>query len=136
MANLNTKKIHDKRPLSPHLTIYKPQLSSITSILHRITGVWLFIGLIGFIWWVVCSIYTSFDNAIAKPEIFETVIGRLVLLSWTISLFYHFLNGIRHLIWDAGYGFNIKTADKTGLLVIFGTLVLTTISWIIALGLI
>lgn len=119
----------DNRPLSPHLQVYRPQLTSILSILHRLTGVVLAIGTLLLVWWLIA--------AATGPEAYDTVqgfigsiIGRLMLLGWTFSLFYHLANGIRHLGWDAGRGFELGTTYMTGWLVVAAAVVLTLASWI------
>ncbi len=120
----------DERPLSPHLQVYRPQLTSVLSITHRFTGVVLCVGTLHLVWWLVA--------AAAGPAAFETaqafnasVIGRLLLLGWTFSLFYHLCNGIRHLGWDAGLGFELRTASATGWLVVLAAVVLTLLSWVL-----
>jgi len=117
------------RPLSPHLQVYKPQITSVLSILHRITGVGLGLGTLLLAWWVIA--------AAAGPEAFATaqgffgsIIGRLLLLVFTLALFYHLTNGIRHLVWDAGYGFELRTVTISGWTAIVATVVLTLIAWI------
>jgi succinate dehydrogenase / fumarate reductase cytochrome b subunit len=119
----------DNRPLSPHLQVYKPQLTSMLSILHRLTGVTLAIGTLLLVWWLIA--------AATGPEAYDTVqgfigsiIGRLALLGWTFALFYHLANGIRHLTWDTGRGFELSTAYTTGWLVVIAAIVLTLVSWV------
>ena len=116
------------RPLSPHLQVYRPQLTSVLSILHRATGVALAVGTLLLVWWLIA--------AATGPEAFGVVqtvlaswIGRLLLLGWTVALFYHLCNGIRHLFWDAGYGFELRTTYVSGWLVIVATIVLTAVTW-------
>jgi len=115
-----------KRPLSPHLTIYRPQMSSVSSILVRITGVALTLGFVLIIWWLLAAATGS--------AYFETVntcltswVGTLILIGSLWALCYHSLGGIRHLIWDMGYGFDLKTADLMGWIVIIGSFVLTAL---------
>jgi succinate dehydrogenase / fumarate reductase cytochrome b subunit len=122
------------RPLSPHLQIYKPQISSALSIFHRITGVALGIGTLLLVWWLVA--------AAGSPEAFAAVhwflsswLGWLVLFGWTAALFYHLCNGIRHLVWDAGYGFETRQVDRSGILVLETTATLTILAWIIGISL-
>jgi len=123
------------RPLSPHLSIYKPQISSVLSILHRITGAYLFLGMLTLVWWIVICVYSSFNPEIARWNfILSSVFGKLLVFGWTAALFYHKLNGIRHLFWDAGKGYSIKTMTISGISVVVGTFILTMISWIIALN--
>jgi succinate dehydrogenase / fumarate reductase cytochrome b subunit len=119
------------RPLSPHLQIYRPQISSVLSILHRITGVALAVGSLLLVYWIIA--------AAVGPEAFATAqsligsfIGRILLLAWTFALFFHLANGIRHLFWDMGRGFELKTMSATGWTVVVVALLLTVIAW--ALG--
>jgi succinate dehydrogenase / fumarate reductase cytochrome b subunit len=117
-----------RRPLSPHLQIYKPQISSVLSILHRITGIVLSVGTLLFAWWVIA--------AAIGPDAFGTVqsvigawYGRLLLFGWTLALFYHLCNGIRHLGWDVGFGFDLPTMAATGWTVVVASVVLSLIAW-------
>ena len=119
------------RPLSPHLQIYRPQLTSVLSILHRLTGVALALGTGLLVWWLAA--------AAAGPEAFAgangflgSVLGRLLLLGWSFALFYHLCNGIRHLVWDAGFGYEIATLNRSGWLVLVASLALTVIAWLAA----
>ncbi len=122
-----------ERPLSPHLQIYKPQITMVTSITHRITGVALGVGTLLLAWWLIA--------AATGPEAYETVsafltswFGRLVMFGFTWAIFYHLCNGIRHLFWDAGKGFELPTMRKTGMAAIIASVVLTLLTWIIAYG--
>jgi succinate dehydrogenase / fumarate reductase cytochrome b subunit len=119
------------RPLSPHLTIYKPQITSILSIMHRITGFALYFGLLALVWWIVACIYCKNPESLFKCACFSSLIWKLFIFGWSASLFYHTLNGIRHLFWDAGYGFSICATNRSGWLVIIGTAALTFVSWMI-----
>src|SRR3954447_21227201 len=123
------------RPLSPHLQIYRPQLTSMLSILHRATGIALAVGALYLAVWVMC--------AAASPRTYATfqsfnvsIVGRIVLGGWLYCAFYHLCNGIRHLFWDAGYGFELKDAYRSGWIVVGVSLVATVLSWIIGLRLI
>ena len=117
-----------QRPLSPHLQIYRPQITSVLSISHRLTGLALAIGTLLLVWWLV---------ALASgPEAFATVqgfvgswLGRLLMLGWTFALFFHLANGIRHLFWDAGYGFDLKTTTASGWAAVAASVVLTLLAW-------
>ncbi|HEY9549801.1 MAG TPA: succinate dehydrogenase, cytochrome b556 subunit [Kiloniellaceae bacterium] len=118
-----------QRPLSPHLQVYRPQITTTLSILHRATGIALAVGTLLLTWWLVA--------AAAGPEAFATaqgfigsIIGRLLLFGWTFTLFYHLCNGIRHLAWDAGYGYEIETTTLTGWIVVAASVALTLIAWI------
>jgi succinate dehydrogenase / fumarate reductase cytochrome b subunit len=119
------------RPISPHLQIYKPQLTSVTSILHRISGVALSLGLLALVYWLIAAALgeASFDRAEA---IAGSWLGRLALFGWTLAFFYHLLNGIRHLVWDAGRGFELPAAYRSGWAAIIGTVILTVIAWVLA----
>jgi succinate dehydrogenase / fumarate reductase cytochrome b subunit len=118
------------RPLSPHLQIYRRQLTSVLSILHRFTGIGLAVGLLYLVCWLVAA--ASGLEAFDRLQSFNgSIIGRLLLLGWTIAFFYHMLNGIRHLSWDAGFGFELPTTYKTGYAVVIGTAVLTLLAWFI-----
>lgn len=119
----------DNRPLSPHLQVYKPQLTSMLSILHRLTGVALAIGTLMLVWWLIAAA-TGPEAYDAAQSFIGSIIGRLLLLGWTFALFYHLANGIRHLAWDAGLGFELATAYTTGWLVVIAAIVLTLASWL------
>ena len=117
------------RPLSPHLQIYRWQLTSVLSILHRATGVVLSAGAILLVWWLVA--------AASGPEAYEGVedflgswIGLLLLFGWTVSLFYHLCNGIRHLVWDTGHALDLKSTYVGGWTVVAATAVLALAAWI------
>lgn len=117
-----------KRPVSPHIQIYRPQLTSVLSIMHRITGVGLGVSAI---------VLTIELFAIAYDrEFFEASIqwlsgfwGRLFLFFWTLALFFHLCNGIRHLFWDVGRGLELEQVYRSGWGVIIGSLTLTVIVW-------
>ena len=114
---------HD-RPLSPHLQVYRPQITSVLSILHRITGVALAAGGILLVYWLVAA--ASGPDAFATAQAFiGSFFGRLFLLGWTFALFYHFCNGIRHLTWDAGWGLELPMVYRTGWAVVGVSAVLT-----------
>lgn len=117
---------NSKRPLSPHLTIYKPQITSVLSISHRLTGLALFVGTLILAWWIILSIYGNCD---CINQIITSTLVRFFLVLWTLALYYHLLNGIRHLFWDMGKGFEIETVNKSGILVILGAVGLTLSSW-------
>lgn len=123
--------IRKKRPLSPHLTIYKPQISSMLSILHRITGAALFIGLLCLSWLVVGLIMQNMGLAFIDCRfdiILDSVAFKVLLLALSFCLYYHMLNGVRHLFWDVGLGFEIKTMEITGFLVVLSSLLLTGVT--------
>lgn len=105
------------RPLSPHLQIYRWPVTMATSIAHRVTGAGLAAGTLLVAWWLIATAsgaddYDTFSMVARSP------LGLLILFGFLLALAYHLLNGIRHLFWDAGYGFGLKTAERSGLLVI------------------
>ena len=119
------------RPLSPHLQVYRPQLTSMLSILHRLTGLELGVGTLLLTWWLVAA--AAGPEAFASAQSFlASWLGRLVLLGFSYSLFYHLLNGIRHLMWDMGRGFELKAVHASGWAVVGLSLVLTLLAWILA----
>lgn len=132
MVGRNTEGKLVRRPLSPHLQIYKPQISSATSIFHRITGVALGAGTLLLTLWLVCA--ASGDDSFSIIQAFlASWVGLIILFGFTVALFYHFCNGIRHLAWDAGKGFELPTMHNSGRLVIVATIILSVAFW--ALGL-
>jgi succinate dehydrogenase / fumarate reductase cytochrome b subunit len=116
------------RPIAPHLQIYRPQLTSFTSILHRVTGVFLALGILALIYWLAAAATSAeaFDRA---QGLAASIAGRSLLFLWTGAFFYHLLNGIRHLAWDAGWGFELTTAYRSGWTVLIGSAVLTLAAW-------
>jgi succinate dehydrogenase / fumarate reductase, cytochrome b subunit len=113
-----------ERPLSPHLQIYKPQLTSMLSISHRLTGMALGVGTLFLVWWLVAA--ASGDAAFATAQaFFGSWFGLLLLFGWTYSFFFHLCNGVRHLMWDTGYGLDLRTAYLTGWAVLAASGVLT-----------
>jgi succinate dehydrogenase / fumarate reductase cytochrome b subunit len=130
MVGRNTAGTLVRRPLSPHLQVYKPQMSSATSIFHRITGCALGAGCLLLTLWLVCA--AAGDDAFSIIQAFlASWIGLLILIGFTAALFYHFCNGIRHLAWDAGKGFELPAMHRSGWIVLGATAVLTVGFWII-----
>ena len=121
-----------KRPLSPHLQVYDMlQLTSALSISSRITGSAWGVGLALLVWWLVAA--ASGPSAFATVQWFmSSWLGLLVLFGMTGAAWYHTLNGVRHLAWDAGYGYDIPSTYRSGRLVLVGTVVMTLLTWIIA----
>ena len=121
-----------KRPLSPHLQVYDMlQLTSALSISSRITGAAWGVGLVLLVWWLVAA--ASGPSAFATVQWFlSSWLGLLVLFGMTGAAWYHTLNGVRHLAWDAGYGYDIPSTYRSGRLVLVGTVVMTLLTWIIA----
>ena len=118
-----------ERPLSPHLTIYRPQLTSMTSILTRITGNALIVGALLTVWWFLAAA-TSPEYFAVADGVVTSWFGDLVMALSLWALWYHALAGIRHLIWDSGYALDIPTAEKLGWACIGGSVVLTLITLI------
>jgi len=123
-----------ERPLSPHLQIYRPQLTSVLSIFHRATGLVLSVGSVCLVWWLVAAA-TGDDAFAAAQRFWGSWLGLLLLFGWTFSLFFHLCNGIRHLVWDAGYGFELKQIYASGWTVVAASASLTLIAWIAGLAL-
>ena len=122
-----------ERPLSPHLQIYKPQLTSVLSISHRATGLALAFGAIFLVWWLIAAASGEAEFAVAR-WFFGSWFGLLMLLGWCFSFFFHLCNGIRHLAWDLGYGFELRTAYRTGWTVVGVSAVLTLVAFIAGLA--
>lgn len=121
------------RPLSPHLQIYRLPLLAIMSITHRITGVGMVVGLFLLAWWL--------GSAAAGAEAFESAqdligspLGYLLLFGWTVALFFHLGHGIRHLLWETGWGFELPQAYLSAKVSLAATAVLTLIAWIAGLA--
>ena len=113
-----------KRPLSPHLQVYKPQLTSVLSITHRGTGVFLSLGALVLTYWLVSlAVSEELFNSFHLHTTFWY--GKLFLIGFVFSLYYHLANGIRHLFWDIGLGLEISTTYKSGYFTIFISVVLT-----------
>ena len=117
-----------RRPLSPHLQVYKPQISSVLSIFHRLSGVALTGGAVVLALWLAAAAESPHTFLVAQ-RLVDSFAGLMVLFGFTVMLFYHSCNGIRHLLWDAGYGFDLSTMHRTGYIVIGATLVLTAVAW-------
>lgn len=119
-----------QRPLSPHLTIYSRQLTSVMSILHRATGVALAIGAFALVAWLLAVAGGSSPFAYLQYWA-GSLVGKIALLAFTAALAYHFLNGIRHLLWDVGWGFEIPRAYASGYVVLALTVILTALlAWL------
>ena len=119
-----------QRPLSPHLSIYRPLLTMMMSIVHRITGVALYFGTIIVAWWFLAA--ASGPAGYAKFEWFAgSIIGRLILFGYTWALMHHMLGGIRHLIWDTGRGFGPNEREWLTMATLVGGIVLTILVWVI-----
>jgi len=118
------------RPLSPHLQIYRPMLTMMMSIVHRITGAALYFGILLLAWWLVAA--AAGPNAYANVEWFMgTLIGRVVLFGYTWALLHHMLGGIRHLIWDTLHGFEPAERELLTLATLVGSVSLTLVVWVV-----
>lgn len=124
--------IRSERPLSPHLQVYRPQLTSALSILHRLTGIALSAGTLLLIGWLAAAASGPKSFAIFQG-LMGSVFGYALLFGWSVALFYHLLSGIRHLVWDAGQGFGLATVYRSGYAVLAATAVLTVAAWGIGL---
>jgi succinate dehydrogenase / fumarate reductase cytochrome b subunit len=119
------------RPTSPHVWIYRWQIGNTLSILHRLTGAALALGLIALSYWFI-SLAGGPESYAAAGRFFGSPIGLVVLLGWTFSFLYHLLNGVRHLFWDAGRGFERTPRHLSGWLAVLGAVVLTlcVVAWV------
>jgi succinate dehydrogenase / fumarate reductase cytochrome b subunit len=118
------------RPLSPHLQIYRPMLTMMMSIVHRITGAALYFGTLLLAWWLISA--AAGPNAYANVEWFMgSLIGRLVLLGYTWALLHHMLGGIRHLVWDMGRGFEPAERELLAAATLIGSIALTVVLWVV-----
>jgi len=119
------------RPLSPHLQIYKLPLTALLSILHRMTGVLLFLGLIVLIVVLATAAWDAPGYATLQA-LLSHWLGQLFLFGWTAALYLHLCNGIRHLFWDAGWGFTLQRTQQSAYITIAATLLLTAATWSLA----
>lgn len=118
-----------ERPLSPHLQVYRPQLTTVLSILHRITGAALAVGLLLWVCWLL-AIADGSATYDAVQAFNAHWFGRLLLFGWSFSLLYHLCNGIRHLVWDAGHGYELPDVYRSGWLVVAAAVILTALAWV------
>ena len=123
MADVN----RGNRPLSPHLTIYRPQMTSISSIFVRITGNALLVSTLLLIWWLLAASSSAAAFAVADYVI-TSWFGDIIMMLSLWALWYHTLGGVRHLIWDTGRGLELKSAERMGWMMIIGSLVLTALT--------
>ena len=121
-----------ERPLSPHLSIYRWPVTMTLSILHRATGVAMAIGLAVLAAWLVCAAAGSadYDQFVA---LLSTLVGRLFLIGWSFAFFYHLANGIRHLVWDTGRGFEKRQANASAWFVLILSVATTAVFWLVLL---
>lgn len=120
-----------QRPLSPHLQIYKPMLTMMMSIFHRITGAALYFGMFFLVWWLLAAASSADDFSFVQ-SIYGSWPGRLIMLGFSWALIHHMIGGIRHFIWDLGKGFELPTVEKMAMINLAGSLGLTLLLWIVA----
>ncbi len=121
---------HDNRPLSPHLQVFRPLITMVMSILHRITGAALYFGTILVAWWLVAAA-SGPDYFAWVDGFFGSFLGRLILFGYTWALMHHMLGGLRHFIWDMGAGFELPVANRMAWATIFGSVTLTILIWVV-----
>ena len=131
MIEIRNPNMARSRPLSPHLQVYRLPLSALMSISHRATGVLLAAGSLVLVYWLA-AVAGGPDTFAGAQALLGSLPGRVLLLVFTFSLFYHLGNGIRHLFWDAGLGFDLRTTHTSGVVVIVAAIVLSLVAW--ALG--
>jgi succinate dehydrogenase / fumarate reductase cytochrome b subunit len=123
-----------RRPLSPHLQVYRPQITSVLSISHRLSGIALAVGTFLLVSWLLSA--AAGPAAFAEAQAFlGSFLGRLMLFFWTLALFYHFCNGIRHLAWDLGHGYDLESVTRSGWFTVGAALGLTLLAWILGYAL-
>lgn len=133
-ASMNSKISKSRpRPLSPHIQVYSWLITSTMSILHRLTGVVLSLGLLMVASWLITMAYYP-ESHVVMAKFLRSIIGNIFLIGWSAALFYHSCNGIRHLFWDFGKGFELKTATASGYFVLIMTVILTALTWLAATG--
>jgi succinate dehydrogenase / fumarate reductase cytochrome b subunit len=123
----------NNRPLSPHLDVYKLPLSALLSIVHRGTGAFLTLGTLVLVWWLM-ALAGGEEAFMSMQDFLGGFIGRLILFGWSFALFFHLANGIRHLFWDIGYGFEKDEVEKSSFAVLGVAGFLTFLVWIIAIS--
>jgi len=122
-----------KRPLSPHLSIYRPQISSVLSIGNRITGLALYAGSAVMVLWLWSAAYAP-EFYTTLHDLLASVFGKVLLLGWTVAFYFHLLCGIRHLIWDTGRGMSVPAINKSGIAAVVLTFILTAFTWGVAIS--
>jgi succinate dehydrogenase / fumarate reductase, cytochrome b subunit len=122
-----------QRPLSPHLQIYRPMLTMMMSIFHRITGVALYAGVLLVVWWLIAAA-TSDAYFDVVNGFFAHWFGRLVMFGFSWALIHHALGGVRHLVWDTGRGFGLPTVEWMARANLAGSVALTVLLWIVGYG--
>lgn len=134
-VEFNSGRPESRRPLSPHLQIYRPTLTMMMSIAHRITGAALYVGTLLLAWFLIAA--SSGPEAFASASyVFNSFVGRLILFGFTWALFHHLLGGVRHIIWDAGYGLDHPEREWLARGTLIGGVALTLLVWISVFSLI
>ena len=123
----NTDDIKKSRPISPHLSIYKPQISSVLSIGHRLSGIGLFFALAAFCWWFIMWVFSKFEPCYL--DMLDSWWVKVPLILASYGFFYHLCTGIRHLVWDTGRGFSICAINYSGWLAVVASIALMIIYW-------
>jgi succinate dehydrogenase / fumarate reductase cytochrome b subunit len=119
-----------RRPLSPHLQVYRPQITSALSILNRFSGIVLAVGTVLLAWWLIAA--ATSDAAYATVSaVIRSPIGLLAMFGWTVALWFHFFAGLRHLAWDSGAGYELPKVHASGWAVVIATLVCTAVCWVL-----
>jgi succinate dehydrogenase / fumarate reductase cytochrome b subunit len=121
----------DNRPISPHLQIYRLPFNAVLSISHRLTGIALSLGSLVLVAWLVAAAAGPQAYAVTGA-VLGSIPVQMLMFAWTFALFYHLCNGVRHLFWDAGYGFDLTVTRRTGLAALVAAAALTVAAWIIA----
>lgn len=121
-----------ERPLSPHWTVYRWQVTNTLSILHRLTGLYLSLGIVFAVWWLVALASGPIAYEAAREGVFASLWFRVPLIGWIACFFYHLANGVRHLFWDAGLGFDRATIRSSGWAVVLVAAAATVIYSILA----
>lgn len=121
-----------RRPLSPHLQVYRPQITSVLSIMNRVTGIAISVGTLLLVAWLAAAASgpAAFDRV---QDFIGSPVGLFLLFGWTASLFYHFFGGLRHLAWDFGWGFELDQTHRSGWAAIIATVVCTILVWVVGL---
>jgi succinate dehydrogenase / fumarate reductase cytochrome b subunit len=130
----SAEELRAARPISPHLSIFRPIITMMMSIVHRITGAGLYFGMLFLAWWLLAAALgpAAFETANA---FFGSWLGRLILLGFTWALIHHLLGGVRHLIWDTGAGFDETTRKGLAWATIIGSVILTLVVWVVGYAL-
>lgn len=132
MSGLTSEGKPIERPLSPHLQVYRPQITTVLSIMHRFSGIWLGVGTLLLTWWLVALASGPAPFATAQA-FFASILGKILLFFWVAALMFHFCNGIRHLAWDCGLGFEKPTYHASGWTVVNAAAALTLVVFVLGM---